>query len=368
MVERPTTLVDVTRSDPCPGRREELLSLAALRSESPLQAAARRHLAGCRRCSAFLASVQLELRLGFDAFSELRARHHPNPDPPFDLARSKSFTAWLEGELEERSELELARAMTRAARYLHMLDPEVEARVVVVDTDDWRQSPSSQRSCSEALAAQLAAQLSSARFPARLKQPLGDDLSELLGILRRAIEAEGVSRRARIQLAKRLMSRAEQLSDGQLGSTWLQRGVIEWFDGDQSVIETCFIKAERHSEAPRIRALSLMNLGVLCSDRGRDTDRFDFVDRALATRPIPTIARSLLTTRMCWLAARGRMSSALADLDSIARIGQLAETRRRTPPRMIQSTLNELASRYEHQPRRVERARVQLTEALHGNA
>lgn len=371
MVERTTTLVDVTRDEPCPGRREELLSLAALREQSPTQASARRHVASCRRCAAFLSSVQLELRLGVDAFSELRARHAARTAPPFDLARSKSFTAWLEGELEERSELELARALTRAARYLHLLDPEVAAKVVVADdrpatlTSNVGSTTDHEIDCRAGLVSSLVGWLSKQPPVSRSAGALARD-AELVASIQSCTTPAGSSARLRDEIALAVLDRAQEVAGGRFGPAWQLRGIIEWFSIDPSNVRRHFERATQYADAPNSRAICLVSLGVLSSDEGDDRSRYQFMSAALAQQPSPGISRSIHSTRMLWFAGSGRIDNALAELSAISRLGLLELTRRRTTPSIIRSTMGQLAVRYDVPRARVANATRQVIEALHG--
>ncbi|MBL8842626.1 MAG: hypothetical protein JNL90_13990 [Planctomycetes bacterium] len=365
MVERTATLVDVTRDEPCPGRREELLSLAALREQSPTQASARRHVASCRRCAAFLSSVQLELRLGVDAFSELRARHAARTAPPFDLARSKSFTAWLEGELEERSELELARALTRAASWLHRLDPEVASRVTVEDSRPWFSSESIAAPLLASVVATISRLISGSpggRHRRGAQLPNEQSSVDLQRVLQQAITT---TPRFRITVARSLVDAALSISDGKCGAAWLTLALLEWFDGDDKRVPTLLSRAERDASDDHVRAASLVNFGIYSTDHGSMSEGFEFLHRAI-TLASPTVRRSIHSTTALWLASCDRPDEAVREINKIRAIDRIMEARKRLSPRIARNVIQKFGTRAGLTSGQVESNARRVLEALHG--
>ncbi|MSR47547.1 MAG: hypothetical protein EXS13_10885 [Planctomycetes bacterium] len=350
MVERNDLVVDVVRGESCKGRREQLLSLAALRDEAPDRAATEHHLRACAPCRALLETLRMELRLGADAWSELRARHHPRETPPFDLAIPKSFASWLDAELSHRTEQELAHALARAARWLLRLDSEVAAR-----TETSEPSACDGHSIIVELEGLLA-----------LHQRDGSAFQSLLRDLK-ALLASADSRIAdATRLAGKLLESARELCGGRSGFVWLNSAIFEWFHGELSQVPGLLERAERHAQSADTRACALQNLGIHASDRGEHDLRFALLRRALLARPSANYECDLHVTLATWHASIGELAAAKSHLRATNSNGARETTRHRYPRSRIRTLISELSIRYDLQTTPADQAVALLIEAIHG--
>ncbi len=386
MTDPSPALIEITREAPCDGRREELLSLAALRDDARTSPAARRHLRTCRRCKAFLRSVQGELRLARDAFTDLRGHDNARSHPPrltatdaadpagvrlAALPTSRAFDRWLDRQLRDRTELQLAEAMTRTARSLFHLDAAVGDRAVSIDSTPSRQAAGEMNAGERAQAllrefasrstTRLGVAASTARRAAEAAEnrALENQLRTLLCI--------NQPRDAAIRLlARSLVDRALDLTDRKSGSAWLMQSMFAWFDDKQGNVEELLLRASNCANEPNVAASVLLNLALLRSTATLGPETMNLLSRALECQPSRSLELLIRGNRALWLGALGQNELADRDLHALRRPESVAVTRRHFGVGTIQRIVASLST-HNHVPKSRETEALRRTiEAIHG--
>jgi hypothetical protein len=381
MSDRSPAMIKVTREAPCDGRREELLSLAALRSDARTSPAVMRHLRTCRRCKAFLHSVQGELRLARDAFSNLddadndRGRHprlagSETADPAgaslASLPTSRTFEQWLDRQLRDRTELKLAEAMTRTARWLHRLDPKVAARTV--DLSESARPAGAPPPTAFDFAAELERSMawrSSACRSSRTRrrtEPPSD--FELVEAIRRFAASDAMAHAGFARLASALLERANDLAGGKLGATFEVRAIVRWFHDDVSGAAADLQQAIACRNS--CQGSLLYNLALLRYEADGDPSHFRLLARAIECSPRVEARRTMLLTRLVWNASLGRFSAMERDAGMIANMHQLSSARCQVTPAKLEESLRFLVARFAIPEMQTKRAIRRSLETLHG--
>lgn len=382
MNEQTPALIEITREAPCDGRREELLSLVALRADAPRSAAVRRHARNCRRCAAFLASVQGELRLTRDAFGELqtpvgqRDAHDLAADTPeadtalAALPSSRKFDRWIEQQLKRRSELDLAEAMTRTARWLFRIEPDIAARVAAAGDEppSTVSLPPSAAEHAAELQRRLAWRDSVSRGCGRksVRQShssagdngLFDEFRKLLVNVRQAKVAHR-------NISRSFIDRAHELAAGQFGGAWLMSSLIDWCWGDAASVDELLRRAAACDNPPNTAASILLNTALRRAERTLGTEVLDLLARALACGPSVSLERVIRMNRVLWNHSLARFEHASRDIAAIHRNSSAMDLREHFGVESINRILSSLATRHELPKSRRTLAIRKTIEAFH---